>query len=105
MPKGYHHPKTIKLVPLWTAFPSGRGIVEITYNAGYSSVPSDLVYAGCMIGVSLFNKQSHVGLKSEKAGGYSYSTDSSMGATIPRIAQRILSKHRRLFAQGMGSSE
>jgi len=94
----------IKLVPLSSFFPTGRASVVITYNAGYSSVgtiPKDLVYAGHLICCSMFNQQSHVGFVNEKAGNYSYSMGKGVGSTIPQLAQRILSKHRRLFARGM----
>ena len=90
----------IKLDPLYYAIPSGRGIVECTYYAGFDSVPSDLVYAGNLIAVSLFNQQSHVGFKSEKTSGYSYDLGNSEGSYIPNMAKRILNKHRRLFARG-----
>ena len=90
----------IKLDPLYYPLPSGRAIVECTYKAGFASVPSDLVYAGNLIAVSLFNQQSHVGFKSEKTSGYSYDLGSNEGSYIPKMAKRILNKHRRLFARG-----
>jgi len=90
----------IKKIPLASFFPSGRNVIAITYTAGFSSVPADLVYAGNLIGVSLFNQQSHVGFVSERAGNYAYNMGDGTGSTIPRIAMRILSKHRRLFARG-----
>lgn len=90
----------IKLDPLYYVIPSGRAIVECTYYAGFDSVPSDLVYAGNLIAVSLFNQQSHVGFKSEKTSGYSYDLGNSEGSYIPNMAKRILNKHRRLFARG-----
>lgn len=90
----------IKLDPLYYVIPSGRAIVQCTYKAGFTSVPSDLVYAGNLIAVSLFNQQSHVGFKSEKTSGYSYDLGSSEGSYLPSMAKRILNKHRRLFARG-----
>lgn len=90
----------IKLLPLSVFFPTGRNVIAVTYTAGFSSVPADLVYAGNLIGVSLFNQQSHVGFVSERAGSYTYNMGKGTGSTIPRIAMRILSKHRRLFARG-----
>lgn len=93
----------VKLDPMYVTFPDGRGVVEITYRAGWSSVPSDLKYAGNLIAVSLFNQQSHVGFRSERTSGYSYSTDSAAGTFIPLMASRILSKHRRVFALGLGN--
>ena len=94
----------IKLVPLSAYFPTGRGSVEVSYTAGYAdvaSIPKDLSYAGHLICCSMFNQQSHVGFVSEKAGNYSYNLGKATGSTIPMTAQRILNKHRRLFARGM----
>jgi len=93
----------LKLNPLYVSFPTGRGIVEITYSAGYATggdIPKDLIYAGNLICCSLFNQQSHVGLKGERAGGYSYSMDSGTGSQYPKIAQKILNKHKRIFVLG-----
>lgn len=87
----------LNLIPIYSFFPTGSNVVEIEYTAGFSSVPSDLIYAGNLIGVSLFNQQSHVGYKSERAGNYQYSMGSSTGSTIPDIARRILNKHHRVF--------
>jgi len=94
----------IKLLPLYTYFPTGREVVQITYTAGYAdtnSIPSDLKYAGHLICCSLFNQQSHVGFQSERAGNYSYNLGSSRGSTIPEMARRILGKYTRVFARGM----
>lgn len=94
----------LKLNPLYVSFPTGRGIVEITYQAGLDSIPKELVYAGNLIVCSLFNQQSHMGLKSERAGGYSYTMESGSGSEYPKIAQRILNKHRRIFVLGNRTS-
>lgn len=90
----------ITLMPMGNFLPIGRETVEITYTAGFSSVPADLIYAGNLIGCSMFNQQSHIGFKSEKAGDYTYSLDNGSGSSIPSLAMRILNKHRRLFARG-----
>ena len=90
----------IKLKPIYSFLPTGRNKVVITYKAGFATIPSDLVYAGNLIACSLFNQQSHVGFASERAGSYSYSLGKGTGSTIPAIANRILNKHRRLFARG-----
>tara|TARA_Y100000114_G_scaffold85168_1_gene78692 strand:+ start:5283 stop:5906 length:624 start_codon:yes stop_codon:yes gene_type:complete len=90
----------IKMDPLYYVIPSGRAIVQCTYTAGFDSVPSDLVYAGNLIAVSLFNQQSHVGFQSERTNGYSYNLGSAEGSFVPAMARRILNKHRRLFARG-----
>ena len=94
----------IKLLPLYSKFPTGREIVVVSYTAGYSSVsavPADLTYAAHLICCSLFNQQSHVGFKSERAGNYSYNLGDSTGSTIPAMARRILGKYHRVFARGM----
>ena len=90
----------ITLMPMGNVLPVGTEKVVITYTAGFSSVPADLVYAGNLIGCSMFNQQSHVGFVSEKAGSYTYSLGKGVGSTIPALANRILNKHRRIFARG-----
>ena len=91
----------IKLEPMSGIFPIGRAVVEISYYAGWGSVPNDLKYAGNLIAVSLFNQQGHVGLRSERTQGYSYTMDSGKGSQFPSIAERILSRHRRVFVLGL----
>ena len=90
----------ITLMPMGNFLPVGREQVVITYTAGFSSVPADLIYAGNLIACSMFNQQSHVGFASEKAGSYTYSLGKGTGSSIPSLASRILNKHRRLFARG-----
>ena len=91
----------ITLMPMGNFLPVGTEKVVITYNAGFASgVPADLVYAGNLIACSMFNQQAHVGFASEKAGSYTYSLGKGTGSTIPALANRILNKHRRIFARG-----
>ena len=90
----------VTLMPMGNFLPVGRESVEITYTAGFSSVPADLIYAGNLIACSMFNQLSHVGFASEKAGDYTYSLGKGAGSTIPALANRILNKHRRIFARG-----
>ena len=90
----------IKLDPMYSLVPSGRAVVEVTYVAGFSSVPSDITYAANLIAVSLFNQQSHLGFVSEKTSGYSYNIGKAEGSFVPAMARRILNKHRRIFARG-----
>jgi len=92
----------IKLKPLSALFSTGRGIVEVDYTAGFSSVPEDVIYAGNLIATSLFNQQSSAGIKEQRIGDYMVKFDGATGSTIPLIAQRILNKHRRVFARGLG---
>lgn len=91
----------IRLMPITAGFDVGREVVEATYTAGFSSVPADITYAANLIAVMLMNQQSHVGYKQEKTSSYSYSMGSAAGERIPAVAQRILSKHKRLFARGV----
>ena len=92
----------IKLTPLSAMFSTGRGVVEVDYVAGFSSVPADVIYAGNLIATSLFNQQSSAGIKEQRIGDYMVKFDGATGSTIPLIAQRILNKHRRVFARGLG---
>lgn len=84
-----------------STFKTGKKVVEVTYNAGFDTVPSNLVYASNLIACSLFNQQSHVGLSKEKAGDYEYNMDGGTGSTRPAAANRILNKYRTLFARGL----
>ena len=94
----------IKFIPLSVVLPTGRNVVEVTYTAGFASVPADLLYAGNLIAVSMFNQQAHLGYKMERSGDYQYQMEGGLGSTIPTLAQRILGKHRRLFARGYRST-
>ena len=90
----------VRLIPIWSMLPTGREVVDVTYVAGFTSIPNDLLYAGNLIGVQMFNQQSHVGLDSEKLGGYQYKmADTGSGSSFPNLARMILAKHRRLFAR------
>lgn len=91
----------IAMNPLYNDIPTGRNVAEITYEAGFSSVPADLNYAANLIACSLFNQQSHVGFQSERAGNYAYNLGDNRGSYIPAMAARILGKHRRVFARGV----
>lgn len=90
----------VRMVPNWYMLPTGREVIEIEYVAGFETIPNDLKYAANLIGVQLFNQQSHIGMDSEKLGGYSYKlASSSGGSAFPNTARMILAKHRRLFAR------
>ena len=90
----------VKLLPVYAGFQVGREMVDATYTAGFSSVPPDITYAANLIAVMLINQQSHMGMKSEKTSSYQYQMGDASGSRIPNVAQRILSKHRRLFTRG-----
>jgi hypothetical protein len=90
----------VRMLPIYNFLPTGRNVIEITYTAGFASPPNDLKYAGSLIGCSMFNQQSHVGMKSEKVGEYQYTLGGNGGgSTIPALATRIFGKYRRIFAR------
>lgn len=98
----YYVDKDVGFIELKSGmFDIGMKKVAITYEAGFDPVPSDITYACNLVAVSLFNQQSHLGFKDEKAGDYSYSMDNGEGSYIPHMAKRILNKYRQLFAKGM----
>lgn len=83
----------------------GRESVVIVYEAGWTTVPDDLVYATTLIAAYGYNTAARAGLASEKIGQYSYELSSGAGANIgasggfgiPPEAERILSSWRRVF--------
>ena len=77
-------------------FTEGRQKVQITYVAGESSVPGDLLLAGDELGVAMFNAAPHAGFDSEKTGDYSYTL--APGAVPPGVV-RATAGYRRLFAR------
>ena len=90
----------VRMLPSWYMLPTGREVIEVTYVAGFETIPNDLKYAANLIGAQMFNRQSHVGFDSEKLGGYSYKLASPKnGQSFPDLAKMILNKHRRLFSR------
>ena len=89
----------VRMTPSWYMLPTGREVIEIEYVAGFETIPNDLKYAANLIGVQLFNQQSHMGMDSEKLGGYQYKLANTGGSAFPDTARMILAKHRRLFAR------
>jgi len=84
-------------------FPVGRQVVEVCYTAGFATVPQDLHHAGTLIVASLFNSGPHVGFQRESVGSYSYAIGKAgAGNSLPTIAQRILSKYKRVFVKHPG---
>jgi hypothetical protein len=88
---------------LWnnTLWDRGRGIIEVTYTAGYEDVPSDLLYA-CYETCRYFrNVGKKAGIIAESLGRYHYTLAaglSDMGGdlTIPVVAvKNILDRYRR----------
>ena len=90
----------VRMIPNWYMLPTGRQVIDITYVAGFTTIPEDLKYAANLIGAQMFNRQSHLGFESEKLGGYSYKmAKEGNGQAFPNMAKMILNKHRRLFAR------
>jgi len=90
----------VRLIPIGGFFPSGRQTVQITYTAGFSRVPNDLRHAATLVAVHMFNEGPHVGFQAERLATYNYKiANLGQGLYMPRIAQRILGKYKRLFAR------
>lgn len=93
----------VRLDDLDSFFTVGRQTVEITYTAGFASIPPDLKHAATTIVASFFNASSHLGLAREQIGQYGYGlAGQGEGIGIPRIANRILGKYRRVFVKEPG---
>jgi hypothetical protein len=79
----------------------GRGILKVSYSAGYNPIPSDLYLACLRIGEYFYSTHGRTGVVSEGLGSYSYrlSNDlASMGGflTIPDIVVvNILNRYRK----------
>ena len=102
---GYYTTKDgqVRLSNMDSFFTVGRQTVEITYTSGWSSIPSDLSHAATTIVASFFNSSSHLGLAREQIGQYGYGlAGQGEGIGIPRIANRILGKYRRVFVKEPG---
>ena len=90
----------VRLIPDGSYYPAGRQIVNITYTAGFASIPSDLSHAATLIAVHHFNEGPHVGFQTEKLGTYNYKlANLGQGMGMPSIANRILAKYKRVFAR------
>ena len=80
---------------LW---PRGRGVIEVTYRAGYATVPADLKRACYVIAQYYKNISKTPGVVSETMGSYSYTLSSGSewpsGWHIPNEARTILDFYR-----------
>lgn len=77
-------------------WPRGHGNIKITYTAGYSTVPKDLVHATDMYAIWLYNtRERGRAVSSESLGSYSYSlmSDASGFPELGSIRQ-ILAQYR-----------
>lgn len=90
-------------INLW---PRGRGIIEVTYTAGYSTIPSDITLACKLIGEYFYTMDGTAGIRSESLGSYSYSLASGIGDMygdigIPDVRiKALLSRYRRKVVIG-----
>lgn len=90
----------VRLIPSGAYWPVGQQIVEITYNAGFASIPADLQHAATLVAVHHFNEGPRLGFQSEKLGTYNYKLSNlGMGMGLPPIVNRILAKYKRIFAR------
>ena len=86
-------------------FPRGKQTVEITYTAGYDSVPGGISSAATALVVHGYNTGGTLGLKSERIGSYSYDRASSAIADTsswPAAVWSGLHMFRRVVPQMSG---
>ena len=88
---------TVRLMDDTDSFAQGRQTVQVTYTAGYSTVPPDIQLAAAVIVAARFNALRHAGMASENANGYSYQIANSNDAAIPPQARAILGRYRRVM--------
>lgn len=94
----------VRLINNGDYFDTGRQTVEITYTAGFSTIPEDLKHAATLIVCAQYNQSSHLGYNRESIGAYSYAIgNDGAGIMFPNMAQRILNNYRRIFVRSPGS--
>lgn len=93
---------------LWNnnVWPRGRGIIEITYEAGYETIPDDLKHACYLIADYYRNINGKSGIISESLGAYGYSLDNRIDPfnqmwSIPNFALVILNKYKEPYTSGV----
>lgn len=85
----------------------GRGIITVTYTAGYETIPDDLKFAVLELASYFRNMSGKSGIRSESLGSYSYSLMndlSSMGGelTIPSVViKNILDRYKSSYFADM----
>lgn len=79
-----------------TSFTSGTRNVTLTYNAGYSTIPSELVFAATQLVVIQFNRiiQENIGVVEEENPKVKVKYDKT---DIPESVQRILNRYRKVY--------
>ena len=94
----------VRLIGDTDFFTTGRQKVEITYTAGFSTIPEDLKHAATLIVCAQYNQGSHLGYNRESIGAYSYAIgNDGAGIMFPNMAQRILNNYRRIFVRSPGT--
>lgn len=96
----YIDPETnsfVKLVGSGAFFSPGRQKVQITYTAGYASIPGDLTLAASLLVAAKVNGGGHVGLQGESASGYSVQRANRADAFLPPEVAAIISRYRGLL--------
>ena len=94
----------VRLISDGDFFNTGRQTVDITYTAGFATVPEDLKHAATLIVCAQYNQSSHLGYNRESIGAYSYAIgNDGQGIMFPLMAQRILNNYRRIFVRSPGS--
>ena len=82
----------------WTR---GRGVIEVSYRAGYETIPNDLKWACLSMAEYLRNIYGKAGINAESLGSYGYSLDTGMSQygvlSMPRGgAKDVLDFYKRM---------
>ena len=84
-----------------------RGNIEVSYTAGYETVPSDLKHCCLLISSYFRNMGNRQGIRSESLGSYAYSLANDMASmggdlTIPDVVvKNILNRYRMRYIGGV----
>jgi hypothetical protein len=79
------------------SFAYGRQKVVVTYQGGWSTVPSDVTHLATLIAAMHANTDPHSGIESESVEGYDYTIGA--GSKLPPNLSAIAAQHRRLMAR------
>jgi uncharacterized phiE125 gp8 family phage protein len=85
----------------WTPWPRGRGMIEVTYSAGYETIPADITLAAKIAGEYFEALHGNAGIRSEGLGSYSYSLASGIGEMYGELGipdsriKILLNKYRK----------
>ena len=76
----------------------GRGSIEVSYTAGYATIPADLKHATLLVAAYFDNTAAKQGIRSESLGSYGYSLAGDIGSdlVIPDATVRnVLERYKR----------